>query len=213
MHLMNIKPRRKDLGKDLREAIFAAHQSGKDYKAISNNLKGIIHRWKTFKTAGNLPRSGHPSKFTPRSLVHDSTRSKTLNKYGVLGTVNRRKLLLFKNNLAAWLLLVNLHLNKPQDFWNTKGEMFDQNTQHYVWRKPNTEYPHKFSYQLSGTVVEGWWFALVLQPQSLGTFTVIEWTKRSFVYHSILESNVRPSTHSSKSTTPQISINWSIVIE
>ena len=44
------------------------------------------------------------------------------------------------------------------------------------------------SYQLSSTVVEGWWFGLVLQPQDLGTLQSMSppWT-------SILESNVRPS--------------------
>jgi len=59
---------RKDISNDLREAIVAAHQSGKGYKAISklpgvrhSTEKKIIHKWKTFRTAVNLP-----SKFTPR---------------------------------------------------------------------------------------------------------------------------------------------------
>jgi len=66
-------PRRKDISNDLREAIVAAHQSGKGFKAISKLFKvhhsterKIIHKWKTFKTAVNPPRSGRPSKFTPR---------------------------------------------------------------------------------------------------------------------------------------------------
>ena len=53
---------------------FADHQSGKGYKVISklfgvhHSTEGkIIHKWKTFKTAFNLPRSERPSKFTPRS--------------------------------------------------------------------------------------------------------------------------------------------------
>lgn len=63
-------PRRKDISTDLREAIVATHQSG---KAISKQFVHhsvaikIIHKWKTFRTAANLLRSGRPSKFTPRS--------------------------------------------------------------------------------------------------------------------------------------------------
>uniref|UniRef100_A0A3Q4I1B2 Uncharacterized protein n=1 Tax=Neolamprologus brichardi TaxID=32507 RepID=A0A3Q4I1B2_NEOBR len=52
----------------------AAHQPGKGYKAISrqfevhhSTVKKIIHMWKTFKTAANIPSIGHTSKFSPRS--------------------------------------------------------------------------------------------------------------------------------------------------
>ena len=55
------------------EAIVAAHQPGKGYKAISklfgihhSTERNIIHKWKTFKTAVHLPRSECPSKFIPR---------------------------------------------------------------------------------------------------------------------------------------------------
>jgi len=48
----------------LREAIVAANQSGKGYKAISKQSgvhhsteRTIIHKWKTFKTAANVPWS------------------------------------------------------------------------------------------------------------------------------------------------------------
>ncbi|MEE6521276.1 hypothetical protein FKM82_019399 [Ascaphus truei] len=66
-------PRRKNISNDLREAIVAAHQSEKGYKAISKQFKvyhstvrKIIQKWKTFKTIDNLPRSGRPNKFTPK---------------------------------------------------------------------------------------------------------------------------------------------------
>ena len=71
---VNTMPRRKDISNDPREAIVAAHQSGKGYKAISklfrvhhSTERKIIHKWKTIRTAVNLPRSGRLSKFTPRS--------------------------------------------------------------------------------------------------------------------------------------------------
>ena len=38
----------------------------------------ITHKLETFKTAVNLPRSGHPSKFTPRFAKHPRATSQTL---------------------------------------------------------------------------------------------------------------------------------------
>lgn len=69
--------RRKDISHN---AIVAAHQSGKGYiRPFPNNLKlncstvrDIIHKWKTFETAANLPKGGDSSKFTPRSTVQCS---------------------------------------------------------------------------------------------------------------------------------------------
>ena len=65
-------PKRKDISNDLREAIVAAHQSGKGYKAISK-LFGVpsFYREKDYSQVENiqdsLPRSGRPSKFSPKS--------------------------------------------------------------------------------------------------------------------------------------------------
>ena len=135
---VNTMPKSQDIRNDLREAIVAAHQSGKGYKAISkqfkvhhSTLRKIIHKWETFKTVANLPRSGRPSNFTPRSdhamlreiaknpgvtsqtlqasvsmlnvKVHDSIIRKRLNKYGLFGRVARRKPLLSKKNMAEGL--------------------------------------------------------------------------------------------------------------
>ncbi|MEE6522209.1 hypothetical protein FKM82_020645 [Ascaphus truei] len=81
-------PRRKDISNDLREAIVAAHQSGKGYKAISKQFKvhhstgrKIIQKWKTFKTVANLPRCGRPSKFSPRSEKLQKTQELHLRLY------------------------------------------------------------------------------------------------------------------------------------
>lgn len=38
----------------------------------------IIHKWKTFKTAVNLSKSRHPSKFTPVITEEKKTRVTTL---------------------------------------------------------------------------------------------------------------------------------------
>ena len=50
-------PRRKDINKDLREAIVAAHHTGKDNKAVSKQfgvrrsiVRKIIYKWNKFRT-------------------------------------------------------------------------------------------------------------------------------------------------------------------
>ncbi len=49
------------------------YQSGKGYKAISKALglqrtvRAIIHKWRKLRTVVNLPRSGRPTKITPRA--------------------------------------------------------------------------------------------------------------------------------------------------
>jgi len=58
----------------LREAVVAAHQSGKGYKVISKQFgvhhsteRKIIQKWKTFKTADNLPKNGRHCEIGPMS--------------------------------------------------------------------------------------------------------------------------------------------------
>lgn len=70
-----IKPRRKNISPDLREAVAAAHQSGTGHKAIAeqfeihhSSVNRIVYKWKAFKVIANLMRSGHPSKFSPRYI-------------------------------------------------------------------------------------------------------------------------------------------------
>ncbi len=93
----------------------------------------------------NLPRSGRPTKITPRAQrqliqevikeprttskelqaslasikfsVHDSTIRKRLGKNSIRGRVPRQKPLLTKNNTKAHLTFANKYLGYPQDFW------------------------------------------------------------------------------------------------
>ncbi|KAK3566022.1 hypothetical protein QTP86_024184, partial [Hemibagrus guttatus] len=128
------------------------YQSGKGYKAISKALelpqttvRAIIYKWRKHGTVENLPRSGRPTKITPRAQrqliqqvtkdptttskelqaslasvkvsVHDSTIRKRLGKNGLHGRVPRRKPLLSKNNIKARLSFARKHLDDSQDFW------------------------------------------------------------------------------------------------
>ncbi|KAK3506448.1 hypothetical protein QTP70_000579, partial [Hemibagrus guttatus] len=128
------------------------YQSGKGYKAISKALglprttvRAIIYKWRKHGTVENLPRSGWPTKITPRAQrqlvqevtkdptttskelqaslasvkvsVHDSTIRKRLGKNGLRGRVPRRKPPLSKKNIKARLGFARKHLDDPQDFW------------------------------------------------------------------------------------------------
>ncbi|KAK3568483.1 hypothetical protein QTP86_008234 [Hemibagrus guttatus] len=108
-------------------------------------VRAIIYKWRKHGTVENLPRSGRPTKITPRAQrqliqevtkdptttskelqaslasvkvsVHDSTIRKRLGKNGLHGRVPRRKPLLSKKNIKARLSFARKHLDDPQDFW------------------------------------------------------------------------------------------------
>ncbi|MBN3290480.1 TCB1 transposase, partial [Polypterus senegalus] len=136
----------------MRTEVIEIYQSGKGYKAISKALglqrttvRAIIHKWQKHGTVVNLPRSGRPTKITPRAQrrlirevtkdprttskelqaslasikvsVHDSTIRKRLGKNGLHGRFPRRKPLLSKKNIRARLNFAKKHLNDCQDFW------------------------------------------------------------------------------------------------
>ncbi len=145
-------PRSKEIQEQMRNKIVDMYQSGKGYKAISKALglqrttvRAIIHKWRKLGTVVNLPRSGRPTKITPRAQrrliqevikeprttskellaslasikvsVHDSTIRKRLGKNSIHGRVPRQKPLLTKNNTKARLTFAKKYLDYPQDFW------------------------------------------------------------------------------------------------
>ncbi|KAK3538689.1 hypothetical protein QTP86_012999 [Hemibagrus guttatus] len=145
-------PRSEEIQKQMRKKVIDIHQSGKGYKAISKALglprttvRAIIYKWPKHGTVENLPRSGRPTKITPRARrqliqevtkdptttskelqaslasvkvsVHDSTIRKRLGKNGLHGRVPRRKPLLSKKNIKPRLSFARKHLDDAQDFW------------------------------------------------------------------------------------------------
>ncbi len=67
-------PRSKEIQEQMRNKIVDMYQSGKGYKAISKALglqrtmvRAIIHKLRKLGTVVNLPRSGWPTKITPRA--------------------------------------------------------------------------------------------------------------------------------------------------
>ncbi len=129
-------PWSKEIQEQMRNKTVDIYQSGKGYKAISKALglqrttvKAIIHKWRKSGTVVNLPRSGWPTKITPRAQrqliqevikeprttskelqaslasikvsVHDSTIRKRLGKNCIHGRVPRQKPLLTKKNKGS----------------------------------------------------------------------------------------------------------------
>ncbi len=67
-------PRSKEIQEQMRNKIVNMYQSGKGYKAISKALglqqtmaRAIIHKWIKLVTVLNLPRSGWPTKMSPKA--------------------------------------------------------------------------------------------------------------------------------------------------
>ncbi|MCJ8747603.1 hypothetical protein PDJAM_G00155280, partial [Pangasius djambal] len=67
-------PRSKEISEDIRRKVVEAHESGKGYKLISKaiglpktTIRAILRKWKRFGTVVTLPRSGRPSKISPRA--------------------------------------------------------------------------------------------------------------------------------------------------
>ena len=67
-------PRGKEISEDISKKVLTAHQSGESYKTITkgfqlhpSTVRQIIYKWKAFNMTPTLPRSGRPSKRSPRS--------------------------------------------------------------------------------------------------------------------------------------------------
>ncbi|KAK3563027.1 hypothetical protein QTP86_013350 [Hemibagrus guttatus] len=192
-------------------------ETGKDW----DEVRAIIYKWRKHGTVENLPKSGQPTKITPRAQrqliqevtkdlqasltsvkvsVHDSTIRKRLGKNGLHGRVPRRKPLLSKKNIKARLSFARKHLDDPQDFWeNTLWteerniEPFGRSVSHYVWCKSNTAFQEK---NIIPTVKYGGGSVMVwgcFAASRPGRLAVINGTMNSADYQKILKENVRPS--------------------
>ncbi len=84
---LHIMLRSKEIQEQMRKKVIEIYQSGKGYKAISKPLglqrttvRAIIHKWRKHGTVVNLPRSGRPTKITPRAqrrLIQEVTKDPT----------------------------------------------------------------------------------------------------------------------------------------
>ncbi len=84
---LHIMLRSKEIQEQMRKKVIEIYQSGKGYKAISKALglqrttvRAIIHKWRKHGTVVNLPRTGRPTKITPRvqrRLIQEVTKDPT----------------------------------------------------------------------------------------------------------------------------------------
>lgn len=65
----------------------------------------------------------------------------------LFGRIAKKTSSMSNKSMTARLRFVMLYLNKPQNIWSnvlwtdgTKMEIFGNNAQHHIWRKPNTLY-------------------------------------------------------------------------
>ncbi len=142
----------KETSEDLRKRVAVAHQAGKGYKVISkkfglhkSTVRLIVYKWRKFKTIVTHPRSGPPTKITPKARhvivhgfakdprltskrpkaflilpnvnIHKSIMRRTLNNHGVHHRVAQRKPVLSKKNIAARLQFDKDHVDKPEGYW------------------------------------------------------------------------------------------------
>ncbi len=223
-------PRSKEIQEQMRNKIVHMYQSGKGYKAISKALglqrttvRAIIHKWRKLVTVVKLPRSGRPTKITPRAQrrliqevikepkitskelqaslasikvsVHDSTIRKRLGKNSTHGRVPRQKPLLTKKNTKAHLTFAKKYLDYPQDFWANILWIDETKVElsRYIWRKTNTAVHKK---NIIPTVRHGGGSVMVwgcFAASGPGRLAIIDGTMNSALYQKILKENVRPS--------------------
>ncbi|KAK3556981.1 hypothetical protein QTP70_022323 [Hemibagrus guttatus] len=208
-------PRSKEIQKEMRKKVIEIYQSGKGYKAISKALglprttvRAIIYKWRKHGTVENLPKSGRPTKITPRAQqqliqevtkdptttskelqaslasvnvsVHDSTIRKRLGKNGLHGRVPRRKPLLNKKNISFKRLVSVL----PENILMIP-KTFGKILCGLMRQKLNF-----LEVKYGGGSVMVWGCFAASGP---GRLAVINGTMNSAVYLKILKENVRPS--------------------
>jgi len=78
-------PRSNELPEEFKERVIFHYKAGKGYKSISkimglhrSTIRSIICKWKTHGTVMNLPRSGRPTKISPRTqrkIIQEVTKN------------------------------------------------------------------------------------------------------------------------------------------
>ena len=165
-------PWSKDIQERIRNRVIDICQPELGYKAISKALglhqttvTAIIHKWRKHGTVVNLPRSGRPTRITPRVMTsHTGGHKRSLNniestaglawviqqyegglgRNGIRGRIERRKPLLTKKNTAVLCLPYNMILMIPKTFGKTvcgltrqKWNFLGRCASHCIWRKTN----------------------------------------------------------------------------
>ncbi|KAI4873138.1 hypothetical protein NFI96_031583 [Prochilodus magdalenae] len=207
--LWTVMAKTKELTKDLRLCIVAAHKSGKGYKAISKcfqvpvaTVQSIIKKYKKFRTVENLRRCGRKPKVTPvlaRRIVREVKKNPRITTKAILvnldsagGDISR--------HTKARLTFANAHLDKEEDFWcsvlwsdETKIELFGHNDVCTIWRKKGEAFNPKNTIP---TVKHGGgnlMFWGCFSANGPGNLIAVNGTMKKEQYIKILNNNIRQS--------------------
>ncbi|KAK3571406.1 hypothetical protein QTP86_010698 [Hemibagrus guttatus] len=117
----------------MRKKVIEINQSGKGYKAIKalglprTTVRAIIYKWQKHGTVENLPRSGQPTKITPRAqrqLIQEVTKDPTTTSKELQASLASVKVgskmfveLCHKKWVTALLLLYCLRLSASEFLW------------------------------------------------------------------------------------------------
>ncbi|KAK3568913.1 hypothetical protein QTP86_019559, partial [Hemibagrus guttatus] len=203
-------PRSKEIQKQMRKKVIEVYQSGKGYKAISKALglpqttvRAIIYKWRKHGTVENLPRSGRPTKITPRAqrqLIQEVTKDPTTTSKELQASLASVKVSVHDSTIRKRLGKNENISMIPKTFGKIlcgltrqKFELFGRSVSHYVWRKSNTAFQKKIitpTVKYGGGSVMVWGCSAASGP---GRLAVINGTMNSAVYQKILKENVRPS--------------------
>ncbi len=169
----------------------------------------------------NLPRSGRPTKITPRvqqRLIQEVTKDPTTTSKELQASLTSVKVSVHDSTIrrdwAKWPAWQSSktktaaeqkeHKSSSQ-FWEntlwtdeTKVELFGRCMSHYIWRKSNTAFQKKNiipTVKYGGGSVMVWGCFAASGP---GRLAVINGTMNSAVYQKNLKDNVRPSVRDLK---------------
>ncbi|KAK3508611.1 hypothetical protein QTP70_035201, partial [Hemibagrus guttatus] len=217
---LDIMPRSKELQKQMRKKVIEIYQSGKGYKAISKALglprttvRAIIYKWRKHGTVENLPRSGRPTKITPRvqrQLIQEVTKDPTTTSKELQTSLASVKVSVHDSTIRKRLGNNENILMIPKIFGEilcglTRQKLnFLEGLCPITSCKSNTTFQEKIiipTVKYGGGSVMVWGCFAASGP---GRLAVINGTMNSAVYQKILKENVRPSVCDLKLKRPWV---------
>ncbi|KAI4883239.1 hypothetical protein NFI96_003468, partial [Prochilodus magdalenae] len=122
--LWTVMAKTKELTKDLRLCIVAAHKSGKGYKAISKcfqvpvaTVQSIIKKYKKFRTVENLRRCGRKPKVTPvlaRRIVREVKKNPRITTKAILVNLDSAGGDISRQTVQRTLHTAGFHRHRPR---------------------------------------------------------------------------------------------------
>ncbi|MBN3314585.1 XRCC4 protein, partial [Atractosteus spatula] len=172
--------RSKEISEDLRKRVVDAHQAGKGYRMTSKDsrlhqstVRRIVYKCRKFNTTVTLPRSGRPTKITPRArriIFREITKNPRVMSKDLQAS-------LALANVSVHESTIRQTLNK-----DSKKEATTLQEEHCYWK--NVLWTDESKIELFGLNEKHY----AMGP---GRFAIIDRTMNSVLYQQILQENVR----------------------